>query len=343
MEKIVKVYGVFNKGDIDDLLTSGTFNRRRMSWYNEVIKETLIGNCHMPIEQMRPIGRNDTLSFQLYLEDAKRIRRLYNDRYEIISIDIPEEIVRNNYFLTEIYWSSPQEVYSIYNVDLPYSVVEEQRNTIKKLDHSIINIDDDPEGIYEYPTVLRDNLTYRTTFHRFATIEYFFAALAKCTGEENMGTYYGTILGSLCLPSIEYFLKNNLGKSIFERSDSAFKILQKALSNMSLYYDHHRSVKSYEKEYIRLRNHTLLYPTDTLFYHLLTELIETYGDKDTFENLYWRVNKNSASKKELKDLLIEAAQASFNTIYDYQNGILIRKSDNVAMDVEKRRVLTKKD
>ena len=356
----MKVYGVFYKDSIDDLLTSGVGDRQRMywynneqgrparnhywmSWYNRKLKETPHGDCYMPAERYGPVGEDGTLCFQLYLEDAKRIRKVYNRDCEIISIDIPEEIVKRNYFLIEIHWADPLHAYSIYNVAVPYSVVEEHRGTINILDHSIINSDDDPKGISEYPAVLRDNLTYRTGFYRYHTNEYFFATLEECTGKKNVGSYYGTILGSLCLPSMDYFLRNNLGKSAFEGSDSAFQILEKALSNNHLYYDSSsmRSMKTEDflKEYVRVKNHTLLYPTDTLFYHLLTSLIETYGEA-TFKDLYWRVRESAASKDELRNLIIAAAQTAFDSTYEYHNGILVRKSDNLALDIEKRKTFT---
>ena len=69
----MKVYGVFYKHGIDDLLASGVGDRQRMywynkeqgtsarshywmSWYNKELKETPLGDCYMPGERYGPVG-----------------------------------------------------------------------------------------------------------------------------------------------------------------------------------------------------------------------------------------------------------------------------------------------
>lgn len=327
---MIKVYGVFSDNDLEELLSSGIddnfYYDLGIRWYNRTFESECAENIHSAPEvrsNISPIVDNSGVCFFLYLDDALKIAQIYQ-KTRFVSFEIDDKILRNNLFLRE-FWINPILYdYGMYHCVVPKTYLKDNLEKLRVLDAKFIeeyyaSQSDRQQKVKNYPSAQRDYLTSLVSYytHWKRSLLSYHLERATGVGDDNAnGSDFLSLAGALLYPSINW-IDAHVGNQQLNQENIGYSILDEALKS----YDWNHDKSDFFNNYRYLENQTLLVPTETTLYHILSSLTDIGGQDASYSEIFKKIND-----KDFMQIIEMAAQKTFDHLYVVENGIIQRRT-----------------
>lgn len=328
---MVKVYGVFPDNDFGELLSSGIdddfYYDLCMRWYNRTFEDERNENIHSAPEvrsNIFPVVNNSGVCFFLYLDDALKIAQIYQ-RTGFASFEVDDKILRDNLFLRE-FWINPILYdYGMYHCVVPKTYLKDNLEKLKVLDAKSIeeyyaSRAERQQKTRSYPAVQKDCLTSLVSYHTRWKRSLLSYHLERATGVgdgNTNGSDFLSLAGALMYPSINW-IDAHVNTQQSDQENLGYSILDEALKS----YDWNHNKLGFFNNYSYSPNQTLLVPTETTLYHILSSLTDIGGQDASYSEIFKNI-----SDKDFMQIIEMAAQKTFDHLYVVENGVIKRRTD----------------